>query len=341
MAFLVMPSANAAIFAELASASYCPDCPPADDALFSIYNEGQYPFYYVTMVGDVNERANERLNNDYNVFWYPTVFFEGGSDVILEANKETYTQTIQKNMNLVRPDIYIEVVADWVCSECGTGMLITVTAQNNQSFLYTGLIRIYISEINSRWDDQAGNQYHFAFLDFALVDNVSLPPNEETIIIGNWNPEDIYPDIGKDDMDNLAVFAVLFNTTATINYANPPNDNPFNAYVVDAVAAAIPENSPPSVSIISPKEGYLYLFDREIMKLSKTIIIGKKTVEVRAFDESDISKIDIYVDGQFQATLDTTMQWTWEDRGTHTLSAKAYDTSGLDATDTINAFIFA
>lgn len=77
------------------------------------------------------------------------------------------------------------------------------------------------------------------------------------------------------------------------------------------------------------------------MKLSKTVIIGPKTVEVNAFDESGIAKIDIYVDGQFQATLGDDMQWSWKDRGTHTLSAKAYDVVGLNATDTINAFIFA
>lgn len=342
IACLVIPSANAAIFAEIASASYCPDCPPADDALFSIYNEHEYPFYYVSMVGDMNEKANARLTGDYNMFWYPTVFFDGGTQVVLDTNKEAYTEAILESMNRERPNIsIIDVVADWVCDECGTGMLVTVTVRNNQNTFYNGLIRIYVTEVNSRWDDEAGNQYHFAFLDYALVDNVSLSPYTESTIIGNWNPEDTYPDIGEDDMDNLAVFAVLFNTTSTINYANPPSSNPFNAYPVDEVAAAIPENSPPSVSIISPKNGYLYLFNREIMKLPKTVIIGPILVEVHAFDESGIAKVDIYVDGQFQATLGDTMQWTWKDRGTHTLSAKAYDAVGLTATDTINAFIFA
>ncbi|RLF60506.1 MAG: hypothetical protein DRN37_02620, partial [Thermoplasmata archaeon] len=138
-----------------------------------------------------------------------------------------------------------------------------------------------------------------------------------------------------------AFFAVLFNTTATLNYANPPDNNPFNAYAVDAVAVSIPENSPPSVSIVSPKSGYLYILDREIFKFPKTVIIGKKTVEIHAFDESGMEKVEVYVDGKLRATLHDEYTWTWSDFGSHTLTVAAYDQQGLNATDFANAFLVA
>ncbi len=341
VAFLLMPAAHAAVFAEVASASYCPDCPPADRILFDLYNRHEYPFYYVTMVGDQNEYAYGRIKNDYNFYWYPTVFFDGGLDVVLEASENAYVDAIEESMAREKPDVMIEVTAEWVCSECSTGILVTVDIQNNEAAAYRGVMRVYVTEVNSRWDDYNAEQYHFAFLDFALTDTVTLQAGETTTLQASWIPKEIYPDIDEEDMNNLAFFAVLFNTTATINYANPPDNNPFNAYAVDAVAVSIPENSPPSVSIVSPKSGYLYILDREIFKFPKTVIIGKKTVEIHAFDESGMEKVEVYVDGKLRATLHDEYTWTWSDFGSHTMYVIAYDTYGLNATDSTSAFIMA
>ncbi|RLF31792.1 MAG: hypothetical protein DRN07_06420, partial [Thermoplasmata archaeon] len=94
-------------------------------------------------------------------------------------------------------------------------------------------------------------------------------------------------------------------------------------------------------SIVSPKSGYLYILDREIFKFPKTVIIGKKTVEIHAFDESGIEKVEVYVDGKLRATLHDEYTWTWSDFGSHTMYVIAYDTYGLNATDSTNAFIMA
>ncbi|MCD6448045.1 MAG: hypothetical protein J7L58_06520, partial [Thermoplasmata archaeon] len=79
---LIFPAVNAAVFIEVATASYCPDCPAASEALYSLYSKGELPFYYVMMVGDKNDFAYQRIKNDYNFYWYPTAFVDGGYKVV-------------------------------------------------------------------------------------------------------------------------------------------------------------------------------------------------------------------------------------------------------------------
>ena len=54
------------------------------------------------------------------------------------------------------------------------------------------------------------------------------------------------------------------------------------------------------VKVTKPKEGYLYLFDKEIFNIGFTLIIGQITVEVEASD--DISDVDIYFDNNLKFT---------------------------------------
>ena len=236
----------------------------------------------------------------------------------------------------------MEVSAEWTRCSCQTnGLYIETHIRNLEKRVYRGVLRVYIAEINSRWGDYSGNQYHFAFLGFADINAISLDPQEEGFFVSTWIPKDYYPDIEKEDVDNLAVFAVLFNSTAHTQYAHPPDKNPFNAYYVDAMDVDMSKNVPPSVSIVSPKNGYLYLFDREIMKMGKTVIIGKKTVEINVWDDDGIDKIEIYVDGTPRKTLTDENTWIWKDVGDHALLVKAYDTEGHNAIDIVNAFIMA
>lgn len=334
-------TADAKVFFEVATASYCPDCYPANKILFDLYRNYENPFYYVMMVGDKNEFAYDRIKSDYNFYWYPTVFVDGGYRVVLEASKEAYKKAIEESMNREKPDIYVAVNASWIECPCQHGLAIDVNIKNNEDRIYRGVLRVYIVEVNSRWDDYMANQYHFAFLEFAYVGNISLAPYEEMYIPTEWNPEIHFPDINRDDVNNLAVFAVIFNKTSHIAYANPPDKNPFKAYYVDAIASYIPENFPPSVSILSPKNGYLYLFDREIIKIGKTVIIGSKSIYINAYDESGIDRVEIYVDGELKATLKNSYTWIWKDFGIHTLEAKAYDKMGYSASDYVKALIIA
>ena len=50
-------------------------------------------------------------------------------------------------------------------------ILIPIEMNNN---IYIGHLRIYIAEIESRWNDAGGNPYHYAALDIAMDKNLLL-----------------------------------------------------------------------------------------------------------------------------------------------------------------------
>lgn len=63
------------------------------------------------------------------------------------------------------------------------------------------------------------------------------------------------------------------------------------------------DDAPPNINIVRPKEGYLYLFDREIMPSDNTLIIGGITVTAEADDSDRIEKAEFYVTGEIYERL--------------------------------------
>jgi hypothetical protein len=81
------------------------------------------------------------------------------------------------------------------------------------------------------------------------------------------------------------------------------------------------------VSILKPKEGYLYIGDREIIPtlLGNTVIIGAITIEV---DGYQLEKIEFYVDDELRyVDEESPYQWLWDEFavGRHTLTVVAHD----------------
>jgi thiol-disulfide isomerase/thioredoxin len=82
------------VFVEEGTATWCPYCPAMAQALYSVYQSGEYPFYFVSMVGDKNSEAYNRLKDDYNFYGYPTSFFDGGFKVLVGGyDDEKYYQS--------------------------------------------------------------------------------------------------------------------------------------------------------------------------------------------------------------------------------------------------------
>jgi len=70
------------VLAEYATATWCGYCHHAHTALKNIYASGDYPFYYVSLVRDMNPSVvDPRINNELNLYGYPTVYFDGGAEV--------------------------------------------------------------------------------------------------------------------------------------------------------------------------------------------------------------------------------------------------------------------
>ena len=97
---------------------------------------------------------------------------------------------------------------------------------------YEGHLRIYIVEIESRWDMENGAPYEYAFYDFAFNNVIEIPFLETYENTISWQ--------GDVEQDNVMVLAAIFNPETHRRYADPPLGRPFDAHFVDAAAGVHP-----------------------------------------------------------------------------------------------------
>ncbi|HEC76608.1 MAG TPA: hypothetical protein ENI33_05070 [Thermoplasmatales archaeon] len=102
------------------------------------------------------------------------------------------------------------------------------------------------------------------------------------------------------------------------------------------------DTTPPSINIEKPREGYLYISDREIMPIGTTIIIGKITVKANARDaESGMKKVEFYIDDELRYTdVEAPYEWEWKEIsfGIHEIKAMAYDKKDNSSDESITVF---
>lgn len=102
------------VFAEEATATWCPACPRAAEALNDIYESDDYPFYFVSLVLDQNKVAQQR-GSDYNVYGIPVTFFDGGYEVYIGSlNVENeYRNRIEASGQRDVPSLDFRVTFYW------------------------------------------------------------------------------------------------------------------------------------------------------------------------------------------------------------------------------------
>jgi glutaredoxin len=335
------------VFIEEATATSCQYCPNVGNILENLEASKEYRFYYVSLVDDKNSKAADRLNNDYNKYADPTVFIDGGYKVILGGkNPESqYAQAIREAENRPAPSIRVTVTAEYKNST--DEVLTKVLVENKEDKTYSGRLRVYLVDIISpQWNDYNGKKYQNTFLDFILNEDISIPAKENDTFSKSW-------DVSNLDYENLKIIAVVFNSEAKLGYANPPNQNRFDAYYADAANAtdvAEQKNPSPEVGITSHQNGKIYLNDKLFLKflyknklLKNTILIGKATIKAYAKDDSKIEKVEFYLDNDLVATLTSEpYEWKWTKTtiGRHTLKVIAYDDTGKTSTDSMDVIAF-
>ena len=98
------------------------------------------------------------------------------------------------------------------------------------------------------------------------------------------------------------------------------------------------DTSPPSVAIVQPKRGYLYvnllggIIQRKVPIFITTLVIGQIEVIATASDgESGVNRVEFYIDGDLKATDSVApYSWNWLERGgffPYLLTVTAYDNS--------------
>jgi len=144
-----------AMFAEDGTATWCQYCPMAGNALKSIYDEGLYPFYYISMVDDKNTHAATRCRTDYNIRGFPTVWFDGGYQVAV-GSYPTLPQQVSWYKSMLDvcgarpvPNLNQMLTISWLG---GATMQIDVSVTNNDPNPYAGRLRLYVAEKVSSMD---------------------------------------------------------------------------------------------------------------------------------------------------------------------------------------------
>ncbi len=238
------------VFAEDATATWCGYCHYAREALDKIYTSGDYPFFYVCMVDDKNTHAAAR-NLEYNVYGFPTVFFDYGYKVSVgggSGNEAQYRSYITQSGARTVANIDVDLNVDWLGD---AAMDISVGVTNNEATPYAGYIRVYVCEIESslNWKDTTGHPYTFPFLDYAFNEQISIPAGETYSNAKTWDGHNYNSGMGQTfdtiQYGNIAVIAAVFNNTKHQGYAYPPSSNPFWAYYADDTAGVLVANTGP------------------------------------------------------------------------------------------------
>jgi len=249
------------VFAEDSTATWCGYCHYARAALDTIYTSGDYPFFYVCLVDDKDTHSAAR-NLEYNIYGFPTVFFDGGYNVQVggyTGNEADYRVAIQSCGARTVADVEPTLSVDWLGD---AAMDISVAIKNNDANPYGCHLHIYVCEVESSmgWKDTTGHPYTFPLLDYAFNGAVTVASGDTWTNDINWDGHN-YNDghgntFGNIQYGNVAVIAVMFNNTWHQGYAYPPSQNPFNAYYVDdCVGYIVGGTGPYPPSSPDPKDG--------------------------------------------------------------------------------------
>lgn len=248
------------MFAELGTELPCSNCHVAREALHKVYTSNDYPFYYVTLVDFVDTAAIDRID-EYNLYGYPTVWFDGGYHVTvggLPEDEAYYRQDLTDCGARAVPNIDVNLTATWL----GNAQIdIDVNVLNSESSSYNGHIHVYVTEVESTmgWNDTVGHPYTFPLLDYAFNQDISIASSNAWADSLIWDGHDHNDgqgnDFGNIQFGNLEVIAAVFNSEVHQGFSDPPSGNPFDAYYVDDAAGiwlgtphppAVPTNPKPA-----------------------------------------------------------------------------------------------
>jgi hypothetical protein len=344
-------SFNHMVFIEESTSVTCRYCPAVGTILEDLETSADYAskFYYVSMVHE-NSIADEYLKDVYNFYADPTVFVDGGFQVISGGSnpESTYTNAIDAAITRAVLKVRVTVTAEY--KNTTNTVLANVLVENKDPQEYSGSLRVYLTEIiSSRFNDYDGLKYRNAFVDFLITKDITVSANGTASFSANYSASGL-------DYENLRIFAVVFNAEEHDAFAYPPDTNPFKAHYADAANATYVvqgvRNLPPEVGILSPQQGKLYRHDRLFLQflykkqlLRNTILIGKTTISAYAKDDNGIARVEFFVDTTLVANFTSApYNWTTSTKllkhpffipRKYTITVKAYDTTNKTATASI------
>jgi thiol-disulfide isomerase/thioredoxin len=330
------------VFIEEGTGTWCHNCPEVANILHDLYESGNYNFYYVSLIEDINSEAKNRLEEDYNIHGYPTVYIDGGYDIVSGAkDKSVFEDSISKAEKREVPVLYFNVTAE--LDESNTNTNISIEIINYEEYTYTGRLKLYLTELNSVQYYGGQGIYHNALIKIIYDEEINISSKEGQ----NINK---FSDFSEYDIDNLMVIGVIFNSESIKKYSDSEKEKPFNAYYADACQGAlIVENAnlKPEIGITNPIKGQLHIFGMDILKTlnQNTILIGRTSIQIYAYDDSKVEKVELYIDGTLVKTFEQEpYEFMWKKpswfRLKHNIKAIAYDDQGKTSETEIDVYAF-
>lgn len=330
------------VLIEEGTARWCKGCPKAGDLLYDLYKSEDYKFYYIAMIEDVNQKAQNRLNNDYNIQAYPSMFFDGGYRVVLGSDKSEFEQALKASESRDVPNIGLSVISKY--NNETNSIETEVLLENNENDSYTGNLKIQLTEIISQYNNYDSKPYHYGFIDYITNQEVTINAKGNTTITTEpFSISDL-------DHENLMVIATIFSKDTVSGDSYPDVEGgDFDAYYADATNATelvIGGNLPPVVGISSPEVGRLHILGKPVLDIEfkNTILIGKTTIVADVEDDSGIEKVEFYINGELK-NIDESAPYEYSFRKVkllkrlirrHTITVKAYDDTGKSSEVDIN-----
>jgi len=214
-----------AVFGEEFTATWCVYCPSAAENLMKIYedipDEPYYhdKFFFVALITDVNDKAEERMDDYPDVTGYPTVIFDGNDEKVSGGQSDTsnYEQAIDNCGQRDDTDISLDIQMEHLGVD-QLGVSVTMTWNEDATLgdpTFNGYVRAYIVEKVSRYNNYDGDPYHFGFLDYAFEESVELESHEVKELTTVWTGGDHEDKNGDDfsdiDYENINIFVAFFN----------------------------------------------------------------------------------------------------------------------------------
>ena len=214
-----------AVFGEEFTATWCVYCPSAAENLMKIYedipDEPYYhdKFFFVALITDVNDKAEERMDDYPDVTGYPTVIFDGNDEKVSGGQSDTsnYEQAIDNCGQRDDTDISLDIQMEHLGAD-QLGVSVTMTWNEDATLgdpTFNGYVRAYIVEKVSRYNNYDGDPYHFGFLDYAFEESVELESHEVKELTTVWTGGDHEDKNGDDfsdiDYENINIFVAFFN----------------------------------------------------------------------------------------------------------------------------------
>ena len=214
-----------AVFGEEFTATWCVYCPSAAENLMKVYddipNEPYYhdKFFFVALITDVNDKADERMDDYPDVTGYPTVIFDGNDEKVSGGQSDTanYEQAIDNCGQRDDTDISLGIEMNHLGAD-QLEVSVKMTWNEDASLgdpSFNGYVRAYIVEKVSRYNNYDGDPYHFGFLDYAFEESVELEPHETkeltTVWVGGEHEDKNGNDFSDIEYDNINIFVAFFN----------------------------------------------------------------------------------------------------------------------------------